>query len=422
MKLQHYTSLYFAGLLLVIITIWSALFYYAMLDEIYDSIDDGLDNQKNLIIQKAAIDTSVLNRSEFGESGYAIHEIPATGALKFHDIYTDSMMYMQNEQSDEPVRILTSVFLQNNRYYQLQIATSMVEEDDLVRELLKSVLWLYIGLIITLVLFNGFLIRRIWKPFYRLLRQLKDFRLDKPRPPELSSTKIEEFKLLHETTSRMLRQNIETYRNQKQFIENASHELQTPLAVAITKLETLAEQAGFDDSSGKLLEDALDQLERLTRLNKSLLLLTKIDNQQFHDKKEINLNEIIKKVTDDFNEFALHAEINVTIQEKAVVRLTMNEDLALILVTNLIKNAIIHNHHGGFVNVLIDETALTIKNSGKITDLDPEKIFNRFQRNKNNSSSTGLGLTIAQSICKLYGLHISYYFKEYHHIVVKVPS
>lgn len=422
MKLQHYTSLYFAGLLLLIITIWSAIFYYAMLDEIYDSIDDGLDNQKNLVIQKAAVDTSVLTKDEFGESGYSIREIPSTAAVHIHDVYTDTMMYMQNEQSDEPVRMLTSVFLHNNRYYQVQIATSMVEEDDLVRELFYSVLWLYLGLVVTLLLFNSFLIRKIWKPFYRLLTQLKKFRLDKPSSPILLSTKIEEFRLLHETTSKMLRQNIETYRNQKQFIENASHELQTPLAVAITKLESLAEQANLDDRSGTLLADALDQLERLTRLNRSLLLLTKIENKQFYDEKDVNLNEIVKKVIADFEELALHAEISFSLEENAVRKLTMNEDLALILVTNLIKNAIVHNDPGGSVNVLIEEKTITFKNSGKATAVDPEKIFQRFQRNRKNSSSTGLGLAIAQSICTIYRLHISYYYKEYHFIIVEFPT
>jgi signal transduction histidine kinase len=410
------------GLLLVIITIWAAVFYYAMLDEIYDSIDDGLDNQKNLVIQKAKVDTSVLSKNEFVESGYAILEIPATRAIQVHDVYADTVMYMQNEQSNEPVRMLTSVFLHNKRYYQLQIATSMVEEDDLVRELFYSVLWLYIGLVITLLLFNSFLIRRIWKPFYKLLKQLKNFSLDKPIPPVLTSTKVDEFKLLYETTSKMLRQNIATYRNQKQFIENASHELQTPLAVAITKLETLAEQASFDNSSGKLLTDALDQLERLTRLNRSLLLLSKIDNQQFHDEKEVNLNEILRKVVADFEQFALHGEILIALQETAVKKLIMNEDLAQILATNLIKNAIVHNQPGGYVNVVIEESALTIINTGKDAEADPEKIFQRFQSTKMNSSSTGLGLAIAQSICKLYRLRITYYFKETHHFVVHFPA
>lgn len=157
MKLLNYTSRYFAAILLVIITIWAAVFYYSMLDEIYDSIDDGLDNQKGLVIQKAATDSSVLTKNDFDETDYAIREISSTGIAEVKDVYIDTMMYMQNEKSDEPVRLLKTVFLQNGKYYELQVATSMVEEDDLVKQLFYSVLWLYLGLVVTIIVFNNFL-------------------------------------------------------------------------------------------------------------------------------------------------------------------------------------------------------------------------------------------------------------------------
>ena len=242
MKLLNYTSAYFAGIVLIIITIWAGIFYYAMLDEIYDSIDDGLDNQKGLVIQKASLDTLILQKNDFDESDYAINDILPSTALNFQDRYTDTMMYKENENSEEPVRLLTTVFLQDGRYYKLQVATSMVEEDDLVRQLFYSILWLYIGLVTTIILFNNFLLKRIWRPFYLLLKQLKAFNLNKPVPLNTSKTKVDEFKLLNETVQKLLQQNVEVYSSQKQFIENASHELQTPLAISINKLEMLAEK------------------------------------------------------------------------------------------------------------------------------------------------------------------------------------
>ena len=155
MKLLNYTSAYFAGIVLIIITIWAGIFYYAMLDEIYDSIDDGLDNQKGLVIQKASLDTLILQKNDFDESDYAINDILPSTALNFQDRYTDTMMYKENENSEEPVRLLTTVFLQDGRYYKLQVATSMVEEDDLVRQIFYSILWLYMGLVTTIILFNN---------------------------------------------------------------------------------------------------------------------------------------------------------------------------------------------------------------------------------------------------------------------------
>ena len=165
MKLLNYTSVFFSAALLLIISIWAAVFYYMMLVEIYDSIDDGLDNQKGLVIRKAAADSTILQKNNFDETDYAINEIAATAAVNFRDMYTDTMMFMQNEKSDEPVRLLKTLFVQNGKYYELRVATSMVEEDDLVKQLFISILWLYLGLILTIIIFNNFLLKKIWQPF-----------------------------------------------------------------------------------------------------------------------------------------------------------------------------------------------------------------------------------------------------------------
>jgi len=145
LKVLNYTTSWFAGILLLLISIWAALFYYAMLDEIYDSIDDGLDNQKGLIIKRAGVDSTLLLKSAFDEGDYAIRPVSAEAAMNFRDVYADTLMYMQNEEDFEPVRLLRTAFQQGGNYYQMQVITSMVEEDDLMAELFYSLLYLYIG-------------------------------------------------------------------------------------------------------------------------------------------------------------------------------------------------------------------------------------------------------------------------------------
>ena len=147
--------------------------------------------------------------------------------------------------------------MQNGKYYRLQVVTSMVEEDDLTKQLFYSILWLYLGLIVTIILFNNFLLQRVWRPFNQLLKQLKKFRLDKPEPLAIAKTNIDEFRLLNETIQKLLQQNIDTYTSQKHFIENASHELQTPLAISINKLETLAETGQLPEAQLQLVAAAL---------------------------------------------------------------------------------------------------------------------------------------------------------------------
>ena len=419
MKLLNYTSVYFSVALLIVISIWAAAFYYTMLIEIYDSIDDGLDNQKGLVIQKAATDTTLLNKRNFDESDYTINEIPAGTALNLRDTYIDTMMFMQNEKSDEPVRLLKTVFLQNGKYYELKVATSMVEEDDLVKQMFFSLLWLYLGLVLFVIIFNNFLFKKIWQPFYRLLKHLKKFRLDKPEPVTPIKTKVDEFNMLNETVQKFVQRNIDTYTSQKHFIENASHELQTPLAISINKLESLAEDEQLKPGQLKLVASALDHLERLTRLNKSLLLLSRIENKQFAEASAVNIPELTKKITADFSDQLTFSGLKLTITEKNSCIQKMNSDLATILLINLVKNAIIHNKAGGFIIITIDGNSLIIENSGVEKPLDQEKIFSRFHSDEPSAVSTGLGLAIVRAIGDLYNFKTSYRYEQRHIITVQ---
>jgi signal transduction histidine kinase len=412
MKLLNYTSAYFSAILFIVITAWAAGFYYTMLDEIYDSIDDGLDNQKVLVIKKAAKDSTILLKSGFDETGYSIREVEPGPALAFHDRYSDTMMYMENEQSDEPVRLLTTVFLQNGKYYQLHIATSMVEEDDLVRQLFYAVAWLYLGLVVSIIVFNNFLLKRVWRPFYGLMKQLKKFRVDQPIPVTRVRTNVDEFKLLDETVQRLIGRNVEVFNSQKTFIENASHELQTPLAISINKLESLAE-GNLSGEQLALLSSALDNLERLKHLNKSLLLLSRIENKQFEDESSINCNELVRQIIDDFSDQAAFRSMKLEAEEHAVCLQPMNKDLALILFTNLVKNAIVHTKRNGVVRVIIHENNISFENEGDMP-LDASKIFQRFYADTRSSNSSGLGLAIVRAICDHYRFRITYRFRERH--------
>lgn len=418
MKLLNYTSVYFSVALLIVISVWAAAFYYTMLIEIYDSIDDGLDNQKGLVIQKAITDTTLLYKNNFDESDYTINEIPAGAAVNLRDTYIDTMMFMQNEKSDEPVRLLKTVFLQNGKYYELKVATSMVEEDDLVRQMFFSILWLYLGLVLFIIIFNNFLFRKIWQPFYQLLKHLKSFRLDKSQPVASIKTKVDEFNMLNETVQKFVQGNIDTYTSQKHFIENASHELQTPLAISINKLESLAEDDQLKPEQLKLVASALDHLERLTRLNKSLLLLSRIENKQFVESSPVNINQLIQKITGDFSDQLTFSDLKLNIIEKNPCVKKMNLDLATIFFINLVKNAIIHNKPGGFITITIQSDLLIVENSGVEKALDEEKIFSRFHSDEPSAVSTGLGLAIVKAIGELYDFKISYRYEKQHIITV----
>ena len=414
MKLLNYTTTYFAGILILLLGIWAVIFYFEILDEIYDSMDDGLDNQKMLIIRKARQDPFVLEKNAFEDGNYIITPTTPENSRDFTDSYRDSLMYMENESEYEPVRLLESVFQQDGRFYKIKVVTSMVEEDDLRKELFISLLWLYLGLILSILLLNNFLQQKTWKPFYKLLSRLEHFSIEKDRDIKYEKTNIDEFRLLNERVDRLLKKSVESYHSQKEFIENASHELQTPLAISINKLELMAENASLSPEQMEELGTVLNSLERLTRLNRSLLLLSRIENRQFVEEEKINWNEQVKTVVAEFKDFAAHQQVEMIFSEDAIVEHTGNRDLIRILISNLIKNALLHSSSGTAVEIQILPEMVRFQNSGTIP-LDRGKIFNRFQ-GAEKAQSTGLGLAISKAIAERFGIELSYSFADNKHI------
>ena len=418
MKLLNHTLKYLSITLFIIISIWAAIFYVNMLDEVYDSLDDGLNNYKLLIIKKAEEDSSILNKKEFAESNYEIRELPESVALSQKDIHQDTLMYMLNEEDYEPVRMLTSAFALNDRYYELKVISSMVEEDDLIEDLLYSLIWLYVAMIASILIVNNFLLKKTWKPFYLLLDQLKQFKLGKDPMIMPAETQVKEFKELNKAVSSLLNRSLETYHGQKQFIENASHELQTPLAISINRLELLSEREELTENNLIAIGQVIQTLERLKRLNKSLLLLSKIENKQFQDNEQVNINDVFKNLIEEFSDFAEYKNVHISFQENGRLNVYMNKNLAEIFITNFLKNAIVHNMENGIVDITVSPGSFTISNSGTSSALDGEKIFQRFHKKSNEKNNTGLGLAIVKAISDLYGLSVVYSFDQGHKMTV----
>ncbi|MCC6541712.1 MAG: HAMP domain-containing histidine kinase [Flavobacteriales bacterium] len=409
MKLLNRSLLHVSLALLLVLALWAVAFFFVMREAVRHSIDEGLDDQVEVITHRLKSDRSLLYVHDLGLHGFAI----APAATKEKVRYTDTLLYVPSEGEAERVRLRTGTFEYEGGDHRIQVYTSTVEEDDLVETMAWALIALYTLLLLTIVLVNNVVLRRLWKPFQTMLAQLKSFRLGTARELAPVPTRISEFNELHAAANLLVRRAADAYADQRAFTANAAHELQTPLAIAINKLELLAEQGGSEEERMIALGEVIAVLERLTRLNKSLLLLARIENRQFPDEQEISLATIAKEVMDEFADLAEHRSVALRLEGSGDLVRSMDPALARILVTNLLKNAIVHNERGGSVTVQVEPGRLTVRNTGH-TPLDAQRIFTRFHKETTADGGTGLGLAIAKAIADLYGLQVRYRFEDGH--------
>jgi len=269
---------------------------------------------------------------------------------------------------------------------------------------------------------NRSLSKKIWKPFYTALNNMQQYELNKNASPAFLESNTDEFNELNQSLRHLFDRNYKIYLQQKEFTENASHEMQTPLAVFQSKLDLLMQTNPITESQAAIIVDLDNANQRLIRLNKSLLLLSKIENNQYPETDTVDILAITEKI---FRQYKLHAEtkdITMVTSLNGHPTIEANATLIEILIGNLVSNAIRHNGRQKKLIVELIDRTLVVKNTGVSYALDGEKIFQRFQKENSsgNNESIGLGLAIVKRICDLYACKIIYSFSNgYHHFAVK---
>ncbi len=397
-----------------IMLLWATFFYIAMIDEINDEVDDALEDYSEQIIVRFLAGEELPSKSSNSNNQYYLSEITTEYAQsKPHISYIDSMVYISEKRETEPARILTIIYKdENDKYYELVVATPTIEKNDLKEAILYWVIFLYLALLIIIIIANIWIYQRSNRPLYKLLDWLDKYKVGEKNTPLDNETDITEFKKLNEAAVKNMKRAEEVFEEQKQFIGNASHEIQTPLAVCRNRLENLMDDETLTEEQLNELSKTYHTLEYITKLNKSLLLLSKIDNRQFTDLQIIDINSIIKKNIQDYEEVYSYMNIDTQIIESGIFMIEINEMLANILVNNLIKNAYTHNIENGRICIEISSAKLLFSNTGQEKSLDPKLVFERFYQGSKKEGSTGLGLALVKSICDLEQLHIRYFLEN----------
>jgi len=323
--------------------------------------------------------------------------------------FSDTTVMHSTLQRPETHTLLTTTKQINGKFYAISIYDLIVEEDDIAEGVIKSLVKTLAILLVLILLLSLLASKILLRPFESILARIKSFNIKEEKPiyfPNSGTRELNQLsKFLNEMTSKMK----QDYQALKEFTENASHELQTPLSIASGKLELLMEDNHCTDKQLELAVAAQNNIKRLSHMSSSLTLITKIENREFDTGQRVDLSAVLAELIDDFNELiqikGLRLEQNIAPE----VIIKTNRSLLYIMLTNLLKNAINHNiGEHGYINILLEGKSLIIENSGPELTLPPEDMFLRFKKDVNKSYSMGLGLSIVKRIIEINNWHIGY--------------
>jgi len=389
----------------------AALLYFTIKKVIYRQVDNSLLTEKTIIEdQIKQTDTIPDFEATFG------HQIEVklfTYHVRSYQSIKDTDIYDPNSDSFIPFRY---IYYSSNtiakKGFIITIFQTISEKNELLQDIGLYMFFLFFSLLLISILINYLIARRLWKPFYESVIIAGKFDIQSDIPLNLPETDINEFNQLNEVFNNMTRKMRIDYLNLKEFSENASHEIQTPLAVIRSKTDLLMQQKNLNKDSINLVKSINEATTRLFKLNQGLLLISKIENQVFHDKKLVSLKRIAEIGLDNYREITQLKKIRVEINAVDEALVEMNEVLAEVMISNLLSNAVRFNIDGGFIKCHIDNKYLTFTNTGLPISANPEDLFSRFHKNSNNPQSVGLGLSIVRKITESYGMVITYSFHD----------
>lgn len=419
MKLTWKIVIRISLLLSLIMGIWAYIFYNAVMEEVTDEIDDSLSSFSDNLIKRKLSGESLPEAANGTNNTFFIHTVSEEYAKKNPVIsYSNEMVYIMEQDDEEPSRVQKTIFRDSDGiYYELTVATPTVDNDDLLSAITIWLIILYGALTIMAILVCLWVLSRSMKPLYRILRWLDDNDIASGVKPLDNPTKISEFVRLNDAVVRSAKRSEQLYTQQKLFTGNASHELQTPLAICQNRLELLMD-TDLDERQMEEIGKMLQTISYMVKLNKELLMLTKIDGGQFTERETINISEIVEKNLRDLKMVFEEMEISTDFKKNNDLYAEMNPTLASILTINLMKNAFIHNRKGGRISITIDQKTIRIANTGDEEPLQASQIFQRFYKNrkKEREGSTGLGLALVKAIADIYKFDVRYSFEEKMHV------
>lgn len=408
-KLLHKTTSSFLVFSTVLLLLSAPVFYFICQQLYIYETDEVLLFHKGAFVKEAHKGFDQDDIKAWNKYNHNVTIVADMGIKK--DSIIGKMLFDSIAGEEEPFRILYAPVVVKGKRYTYIEKTNLVEMEGMVINVAVMFLLIIIILLFGIVWISKKLATKIWKPFYNTLSQIQNFEIDKNKSPQFIPTDIDEFDSLNKSLEKLIEKNTAIYKSQREFIENAAHELQTPLALFQTKIDTLL-QLELNKEQLLVLSSLNNDVSRLNRLNKNLLLLSKIDNESYLENNTIVLNDYIEKHLDFFTEQAKSKNISIITELNNNLVINGNPALTEVLLNNLFLNAIRHNEKNGKIVIRITENQLSFENTGQQTPLSIDKLFNRFSKINPSSQGNGLGLAIIKKITELNQWKISYDFEN----------
>lgn len=419
-KLLHKPLKLFIAYALIVLLL-SIPAYFAVVDYIWQ---DELDENNQVVRQRIEhslkdIELSETELSDFLRIWSSIQPgiiiSPANGLMSESVYDSEAVNPFSPIGEVNRFRTLSAYITVKGKPYHLIVRTNIEESNETLMALGIVTAAFVLLLVIGLIVLNTIVGKSIWKPFRATLDKLNTFDLNRGEMIKFERTDIEEFHELNSTLNKLVEGNIAAYRQQKEFTENASHELQTPLALIKTKVDMLLQDKTLTKEQSEQISMLNVPLARVSRINKNLLLLAKIENQQYADVVSVDLTSLVKENVELFADYFAEKELELTIIIAEGVTVQGNKHLIEILLTNLLVNAIRHTSIRGQVAIQLSGKAFTISNTG--TDaLRTDALFQRFKTSLANTPNTGLGLAIVHEVIKRYSWSIAYRYQNNMHV------
>ena len=373
------------------------------------------DTKENLLSQKMLIVKQIENGGTLPVLKPIVEVKPVTASEWIEPGFREIQIFDSLENEQEPYLEYSGTEEVNGQFYLIKIREASLESEDLALSIGASIFVLLLVAFGISLIINRQLNKTIWFAFEQNLIAIEQFDFTNMKRLGLQPSSIEEFDRLNKVVNNLTEKLQNDYRMLKEFTENASHEIQSPIAIALLNLDELLQQELSEEAFKKVVT-AVNAMQRLSSLNQNLLLLTKIENHQFKSSESIGFTTIIQQKIEEFEPLLKGNNLEVNYTSISEFRVMMNPLLAGILINNLMSNAVNHNQKNGSINIRVEADKMVFCNSGPPNVLTNETIFKRFV--KGQSKSHGLGLSIVKQICDSCNLEIQYDSEDEHCFII----